>query len=301
MYNSDAKSRSQAVAELLDSMRHEGDPLDISIADRRAGMSALSNANPPADDILVETTEVAGLSALSIRAPGSGGTLLMHVHGGGYVAGAAAQYVGLLGELSRHSGRSALSFDYRLAPEYPFPAAVDDALAVYRACLEHADDVAVLGDSAGGGLALAMLMAAREAGLTMPSRVALFSPWTDLAGNSNSLSSKAADDPMIDPRLVHSLAAEYVGTADANHPLVSPALGDFTGFPPLLIQVGSREVLLDDALAVDRAARLAGIDVSLQVWAEMMHVWQIFLLALPQAREAVELAGRWLAPVASRD
>ncbi|HEX8732564.1 MAG TPA: alpha/beta hydrolase, partial [Ktedonobacterales bacterium] len=191
----------------------------------------------------------------------------------------------------RRTRARALWLDYRLAPECPFPAAVDDALAGYRWLLEQGvapQRIVFAGDSAGGGLALATMLAAREAGLPLPAGATLLSPWTDLTGESSSAKSRAAVDPMVRGAGIAAGGRAYLAGADPRTPLASPLFADLHGLPPLLVHVGDAETLLDDSRSLAQRARDAGVEVTLHIWPGMFHVFPIFPALLPEARAAAD-------------
>lgn len=251
-----------------------------------------------ADDIATEAVEIGGRPAELLRAPGvSTVRTLLYLHGGGYVMGSPNTHRALAGELSRAAEATVLVPDYRLAPEAPFPAAVEDATAVYRALLaqgHEAHHLAIAGDSAGGGLTVATLLALRDAGLALPAVAACLSPWSDLCCSNASYQTRAAVDPMIAPADIRFMADSYLGGADPHQALASPNRADLAGLPPLLIHVGQDEVLLDDAVVLDAAARAAGVDSTLEVWEDMIHVWHAFHPMLPEGRTAIALVGEFL-------
>ncbi len=219
------------------------------------------------------------------RAAPPPGPVIIYLHGGGHVLGSAQQNVATPLRVARESGIAVLSVEYRLAPEHPFPADVEDALTVYRGLLQQgfkATQIGVFGDSAGGGLSISMVLAARAAGLPLPAAVAALSPSVDHTQQGDTRHTLAEFDPVI--RFAPGVSP-YIGDTPASDPLLSPVYADFAGFPPLLIQVGSREVLLSDAFRLARKARAAGTEVTLDVWDGMWHVWQD-VPGLPEAEQA---------------
>jgi acetyl esterase/lipase len=222
-------------------------------------------------------------------------TMLLYLHGGGFVACSPTTHRALTAALALQ-GLRVFAPDYRLAPEHPFPAAIADAVAVWRALVVEAGSGSrrvVAGDSAGGNLALAMMLALRDAAQPLPHAAALFSPATDLTGGSASLKSNDGRDPMFRSAALRHLAEAYLAGADPLMPLASPLHADLAGLPPLLIHVGADEVLRDDSLRLAARARAAGVPVELRVWPGMPHVWQM-LRWLPEARESVRAAARHL-------
>lgn len=216
--------------------------------------------------------------------------VVYYLHGGGYTFGSMTTYRDLLERLTRQSHTRALWLDYRLAPECPFPAAVEDALAGYRWLLAQGvqpERIVIAGESAGGGLALATMLAARDAGVPLPAGAALASPWTDLTGRSATAITRADVDPMLVGAHIAHGGQRYLAGADPHNPLASPLFADLRGLPPLLIHVGDCEVLLDDSRKLAERARQAGVAVTLRVWDGMFHAFPIFTF-LPEAREAVD-------------
>jgi epsilon-lactone hydrolase len=220
-------------------------------------------------------------------------TTILYLHGGGYYFCSPATHRGLVFPLARRSGARTFSLDYRLAPENPFPAALDDALAVYRKLVADGTppaSIVIAGDSAGGGLALATLLALRDAGDPLPAGAAVFAPWTDLAAAGASMTTNDGRDPMFYGKAFAPAGKLYVGDADVRNPYVSPLYGRFDGLPPLFIQVGDTEVLLDDSTRVAEKARAAGVSVDLEIWPKMPHVFQILAPFVPEANRALERA-----------
>jgi phosphinothricin tripeptide acetyl hydrolase len=214
------------------------------------------------------------------------------------VIGSPRSHRHLAAAIARAAGARALLLDYRRAPEHPFPAAVDDALAAYRWLLESAGvapgSVVVAGDSAGGGLTVATLLAARDAGLPQPGAGVCISPWVDLTCSLPTYATKAAVDPVVDAALVQKMAKAYLGGTDPRTPLASPLHADLRGLPPLLAQVGGDEVLLDDARELAARAKGAGVDATLEVWDAMVHVWHWFLPMLDEAQAAIDRIGAFV-------
>ena len=221
---------------------------------------------------------------------------VLYFHGGGYVAGSARTGTHLAAELARRAGGRALSVDYRLAPEHPYPAAVEDGLAAYAGLLESGarpGRVVLAGDSAGGGLAVATLLAARERGLPQPAAVAVFSPWADISRSGASMRTKDGTDPLFSYAAMGWYADKYIPNGDRSAPLASPVFGTLAGLPPMLIQVGSHEVLLDDAVRLAAAAGRDDVDVTLRVAPEGTHVFQLYFGALDEADEALDEVARF--------
>jgi monoterpene epsilon-lactone hydrolase len=222
---------------------------------------------------------------------------ILYFHGGGYVAMSARTHRSITSRLAAWSNASVFALNYRLAPEHQFPAALHDALAAYRRLLATgtpASAVALAGDSAGGGLALALLVAARDAGEPLPAAAMLFSPWTDLAATGNSIIDNNEIDPLFFGTWVGLTARHYLGDTPATHPLVSPLYADLIGLPPLLIQVGDSEVLLDDSRRVTEIARRAGVEATLQIFPSVPHGWQVFAPVLPEARASLRDAAGFI-------
>ena len=226
---------------------------------------------------------------------------VLYLHGGGYVMGSSASHRPLAAHLSKATGGPVLTIDYRLAPEHPFPAAVDDARTAWHWLL--ATDgmtparAVIAGDSAGGGLAAAAVLALKADGEPLPAGAVLISPLADMEPTAETYTSLAQHDPMVSEETVRNFTAAYLAGADPRDPLASPIHGDWAGAPPLLIQVGSAEVLLDDARGLAERARAAGVDVDLQVWDKMIHVWHVFCGLIDEADEAVQQAGAFIKKV----
>jgi monoterpene epsilon-lactone hydrolase len=225
------------------------------------------------------------------------GRCILYLHGGGYTVMSARTHRSLTSRLATWSDARLFALDYRLAPEHPFPAAVEDAIAAYHALIAvgiPASRVVVAGDSAGGGLALALLLSLRDAAEPLPAGAVLFSPWTDLAATGKSIVDNDAIDPLFCGAWVARHARYYLGKTSATHPLASPVYADLAGLPPLLIQVSDCEVLLDDSTRVAEKATRSGVDVTLRIWHGVPHGWQIFAPILPEGRDALREAGAFI-------
>jgi acetyl esterase/lipase len=267
----------------------------LTLQERRALMGS---GAPPPEGTQVEPADANGVPAEWVVAAGvSAGPVLLYFHGGAYHLGSPARLRGLLALLSAAAQTRVLSVGYRLAPEHPFPAAFEDALTAYRWLIASgtpARQVVIGGDSSGGGLTLAALVALRDAGEPLPGAAVVISPWTDLDMGSESLRSRAAVDVMLTPDGVREAADWYLAGQDPRHPYASPLYADLHGLPPILIQAGDAEIIRDDSTRFAAAAQAAGVEVTLEIWPEMPHVWHAFAGLLPEADEAVERIGRWL-------
>ncbi len=255
--------------------------------------------------IMIEAQAPAGVTCTPVEAGGVSAEwsvadgadqdkVILYVHGGGYVMGSAGSHRDMTGRLSQAAGARVLSLNYRLAPEHPFPAPVDDSVAAYRWLLGQgiqASNIAIAGDSAGGGLALAALIAIRDAGEPMPAAGIGISPWVDMEGTGESMTTRAAVDPVVQKEGLLDMAKLYLGGADPRDPLAAPLHADLSGLPPLLIQVGDAETLLDDSTRITERARKADVDVTLKIWDEMPHVWHLFAPILPEGQQAIEEIG----------
>ena len=287
---------SAEITKLNALLRDKALPAATSIEQRRALMEKL--AFRVAADIAVESINITGRRAEWVRAPGvDDARVLLYLHGGGYVMGSPNTHRALAGELSRAAAAAVLLPDYRLAPEAPFPAAVDDAVAVYAWLLAQGhqpSQLAIAGDSAGGGLTVATLIALRDKAVPQPRCAVCLSPWSDLNCSNASYQTRAAADPMITTADITMMAAAYLKGADPKSPLASPNRADLSGLPPLLIHVGRDELLLDDAVVLHEAARSAGVTSTLEIWDDMIHVWHAFHPMLPEGRQGIARIGEYL-------
>jgi acetyl esterase/lipase len=270
----------------------------LTIDDYRRFWDTTFAQQPVADDASVEEVSAGGVRCLevSIRGQAPERQVLLF-HGGGYMCGNPEGVRDLGTRLARAARARVLMPDYRRAPENPFPAAVDDARSVYRFLLERGttpERLAVMGESAGGGLAMAALLALKQDGLPLPAAAVTMSAWVDMTVSGESVTTKADVDPIASGESLQMSAMAYLQGQDPTTPLASPLHGDLGGLPPLLIQVGSEEVLLDDSTRLADAARAAGIDVTLEVAPDLPHVFQYFASFLPQAQDAIDRAGEFI-------
>ncbi|PKP77043.1 MAG: alpha/beta hydrolase [Alphaproteobacteria bacterium HGW-Alphaproteobacteria-3] len=282
--------------ELIRARSQAGEKLGI--AERRTQMDANASRFPvPAGVDVLKTSAAEPAAEWNIPSGAETAPVILYFHGGGYVQGSSVSHRHLTSRLALAAKARVLSVDYALAPEAPFPAAVDDALTAYRWLIASGVEpqaIAFGGDSAGGGLAIATLIAARDKGLPMPAAAVAISPWTDLTCETATYTTRAGADPMIDQAGIKNLAAIYLNGADARDPLASPNFGDLAGLPPMLIHVGSDEVLLDDAIALHKHARACGVDAEIEEWDGMIHVWHAFYQMLPEGEQAIERLGAYL-------
>lgn len=222
---------------------------------------------------------------------------ILYLHGGGYVCGSIRTHRALTNALAMTFDGTVVGVDYRLAPEAPFPTAVEDAVTAFCEVVASgcpASAIAVAGDSAGGGLAVATALKLRDLGHALPGALWAISPWADLTNTADSLDTLAPRDPVVFKESLVECARHYLAGHGADDPLASPVLGDLTGLPPILIQVGAREILLDDAVALARAAGRADVEATLEIWPGMVHVWHLFAPNLDEAQAAIEQAAAWL-------
>lgn len=270
-----------------------------SILDWRAEFAGLAASFRLPPGVAVHPVDAAGVPAEWVVPEGvSDSRAILYLHGGGYCFGSPATHRHLVAHLAQAAGARILSLDYRLAPENPFPAAIDDARAAWRWLGDtgwSAGQLALAGDSAGGGLAAALLARLLAEGQPLPVAAVLLSPWLDLSPRDWGDGTRAAADPLLHPLLLELASRAYLADGDPYHPWASPVAAEPRGWPPLLIQVGEREILLGDAQRLAQRAAAAGVDVTLDQWAGMVHVWHFFASVLPEGREALAQAGRFLA------
>lgn len=284
---------------LIESFRMSQLSGDRSVEDARAGWELLATRFPPADDLTYATEMADGIPVEWVEAPGADPQrVVFYLHGGGYVMGSVPSYRAFAGRISRAAAARVLLVDYRLAPEHRFPAAVDDAVAACQWLARREGGlghVVVGGDSAGGGLALSMMLALRDSGHALPAAGVCISPSTDLAKTGESIRTRAHLDPLVSVPNTYAHARRYVGDdGDPTHPLASPLYAQLQGLPPLLVMVGTEEILHDDSTRFSEKARAAGVDVTLEIAQDMVHIWPYFAAILPEGQQAIERIGEFV-------
>ncbi len=293
---------SQAMRDAIDTIRNRqqsgAGQAPPTLEERRATFTPGDRLYPVPDDVLVTEVNAGGVPAHWLAAPGAdAGRVLLFLHGGGFEFGSVRSDGELAARLGRASGMRVLFPEYRLAPEHPFPAAIDDVLAAWRWLRSGqalgARSIAVAGNSAGGGLAVALLVATRDAGEALPAAAVLMSPTVDLTSSGASMTERADQDPISTPAMLRQFASDYLAGADPETPLASPLFAQLAGLPPLLVQVGTADLLLSDSERLAAAAAEAGVDVTLEIGEGLPHVYQL-MLGTPEAAEATERIGKFL-------
>jgi acetyl esterase/lipase len=284
-----------AILELLNSMP---DTSGLSFEERRSNFETQVSQLPIAESVSYGPVSVEDIPAEWIVPEGTlGQDVLLYLHGGGYCLGSINTHRGLVSHIAKAAKIRALSIDYRLAPENPFPAAVEDTISAYKWLLSQgiaATSIIIAGDSAGGGLTVSTMVSLRENEISLPAAAVLISPWVDLALSGGSIISKADIDPMVSKEGLIDMAEAYIGDSDLKAPLASPLYADLSGLPPILIQAGTAEILLDDAIRMADRAGKDGVDVTLNTAEDMCHVWHVFTSMLPEAIEAIGELARFI-------
>ena len=269
-----------------------------SVEEMRANLELMGQGFPVPPDVRCERVSAGGVPAEWVAAPGAAeDRAILYLHGGGYAIGSIDSHRAMAAGLSRAAGARVLLIGYRLAPEHPFPAAVEDSTAAYRWLLRQGVDpsrIVIAGDSAGGGLTVATLVALRDAKDRLPAAGVCISPWVDMEASGESMTTKAAEDPMIQRDIIEWFAALYVKKDERRAPLASPIYANLSGLPPLYVLVGTAETLLDDSTRLAERARKAGVQVTLEPWEGMVHVWPAFAQMLDEGREAIDKIGAFV-------
>ena len=279
-------------------LRQSAFPAGIDLNEQRRQLRELISAQPLPADVTVTAAALGGVPTAEITIDGTGPRhVVLYFHGGVYVLGDAFQAAGLASQIGRRTGAKVISVDYRLAPEHPYPAAVNDALAAYEALLRNGtapSDIAFAGESAGGGLAIATLVNARDHGLPLPAAAYVMSPYADLTLTGTTMRTKREADVLMSPEALQARVTDYTSGQDAALGLISPVFADLSGLPPLIIQAGTHEVLLDDAVRLARQAATADVEVTLDITPGVPHVFQTFSPILDEAAAALDRAGHFL-------
>ncbi|MFP3977716.1 alpha/beta hydrolase [Marinobacter sp. KMM 10035] len=278
----------QTMTRLVRPALHPAVPVSV----QRTLISQAYRSSVPPRDCRFQTDTLAGLSTIKSSFGKVTRGAVLYLHGGGYIIGSATTHKGLTGHLAKATGCMVITPEYRLAPEHPFPAALDDAEAAWQGLIEEGftpGQIAIAGDSAGGGLAIALAMRLRDSNQPLPSSITVFSPWTDLT-QKNLYSPEC--EPVLQARWTEKAAKLYAGREPLTNPLISPVFGNLERLPPLLIQVGSQEILLNDAERLAGVARNAGVDTQLEVFNSLWHVFQVHSGQLSRASAAVQAAGK---------
>ena len=288
-----ANAEIAAIREML-----AASPRPASLAERRQRLDALGSKYIVPVDVLVDPVDANGVPAEWTTTPAADPMrVILFLHGGGYISGSISSHRHMIAQAGREAGARTLALGYRLAPEHPFPAALEDALSGYRYLLSQdfaPQHIVIAGESAGGGLAIATLVALREAGTPLPAATWCSSPWVDLEMSGSTMNTKAAVDPLIQKNYLAELATLYLNGVDPRTPLGSPIHADLRGLPPMLIQAGSAETLLDDAVRLAGKAAVADVRTTLQVWPDMIHAWHLFYPQLAEGRSALAEVGAFI-------
>jgi monoterpene epsilon-lactone hydrolase len=283
---------SKEFEEILKLLESAPDRSGLPFSERRAEFERETSQLPVAQDVSFESLQVNDIPAEWVIPRGAAeNSSILYLHGGGYTIGSIKTHRSMVSYLSKAAGMRALLIEYRLAPEHPFPAAVEDSVAAYRWLLKAGFDpakIAIAGDSAGGGLTVATMVKLRDEGEPLPAVAVCLSPWVDMEGIGESMNTRAEVDPIVEREPLLEMAEAYLGGADPRTPLAAPLYADLKGLPPMLIQVGTAEILLDDSTRLAEQAKKAGVDVTLEPWEDMIHIWQFFASMVPEGRDAVD-------------
>ena len=291
-------AKSPQLEVVIQKMRARAAEINRTVEDSRSSYDTFMSQFRMDEDIVCERVGAGGVPAEWISAPGaSGDRVILWLHGGGYVIGSMRTHRATLSRISRASGARVLGLEYRLAPENPFPAPVEDCIATYRWLLGNGADpsrIVIGGDSAGGGLTVSAFVALRYLGEPLPAAGVCMSSWADLEHTGESMTSNAEVDPSLSRARLDGMAKAYLGKRDRRTPLASPIYADLHELPPLLIMAGSIEVLRDDSTRLAERARAAGVDVTLEIWDDMPHNWHSYAAILPEGKQAIDRMGKFI-------
>lgn len=284
---------SEQLKKMSNLLRKAIQSTDLNVETWRKGIQMMTSMIRIPKNVKTESVNAGGVPAEWVLAPGArNDRVILYLHGGGYVGGSIGSHRHLVAELSRTTNARVLIIDYRIAPEHPFPAALEDSTAAYRWLVStegvNPNNLIIAGESAGGGLTLATLLNLRDTGFDLPVAAVCISPWTDLACTAESLVTKKEEDPFITPEFTPIAAKHYLGDTDPKNPLASPLYANLEGLPPLFIQVGTAEVILDDSTRLAEKAKTAGLDVELDVRQDEIHAMALFFVFVPEGKKAIE-------------
>ena len=268
-----------------------------SIAETRTNHDKLGAKMKLSSGISEENIIVGGVKGIKFSPATESLTNVLYFHGGGYVVGSPTSHRSMTSQIAASCKSEIWSMDYRLGPENPFPAAVEDGLASYKGLLDEgikASNIVISGDSAGGGLTVATAIRIREENLPLPAGLMLISPWTNLSSDGWSYNNNAIEDPVVHQDILKNCSSQYLGNTNCRHPLASPIEADLSNLPPILIQVGSEEILLSDSVTLAERAGAANVEVSLEIWPKMFHVFQYYYYRLKQGQDAIDRIGAWV-------
>lgn len=289
----------RTIERLLERLKRLPPQTSLTLAELRAQYERALSAFPLPAEVTLQAVDGGPARGEWLLPAVAGDAVVLYLHGGGYVIGSPRSHRHLVADIALAAGTRAFSLDYRLAPEHPFPAALDDAVAAYRWLIESQQAkpgrIVLAGDSAGGGLVLTTLVALRNAGLPMPAAGVCISPWTDLSCSLPACDpQRPAYDPLIDHAVLRAMARAYVGRRSLRNPRASPLFADLRGLPPLLLQVADGEALVDDARQLAIAASNAGVHTTLEVWPRMVHVWHWYARMLDEGQQAIERVAQFM-------
>jgi len=288
---------STGMQNVINLLRTQIESMELSVEAIRSGLDQLAIMSKLPKDVKCEPINAGGVPAEWISTPDTiNKRITLYLHGGGYIAGSIDTHRDLVARISRASKTRILIIDYRLAPEHPYPAALEDCLNAYKWLVNNekvaSDNIIIAGDSAGGGLTVGCLISLRDEGFPLPAAAVCLSPGTDATMSGESFKTKVELDPFLTPESVKFMIGQYLGNTDPQEVTILNA--NFKGFPPLLIQVGSSEILLNDSTLLAELAEAAGVDVKLEIWEDMIHVFQAFAAFAPESREAIEKIGEFV-------
>ena len=277
--------------QIISQLKSQPLPENFTLEEIRSAFEEMARFFSSSEDAEIEQVNIDGIPGELVKGfKNRSSSTIMYLHGGGYGSGSLNTHRTLAYNLSKTSGFQVLLVDYRLAPEYPFPAAIEDSIKAYRWLRQNsvsAERIGIAGDSAGGGLALATCITLRKNQEQLPSALVCISPWTDLAAQGKSFQTKATVDPICSQFMIEFFRNLYIQKGDLCNPLASPLYADLTGLPPLFIQVGTEEILLDDSIRLAEKAKQCGVETELKIWEKMIHVWHLFAPSLSEGQDAI--------------